>query len=70
MSNEQYWNQQIAFDCPITNKRHTIDYCFKNCEMWGRRYLDVDGRCASYLFCYADAHGKRFLHDGKATRDN
>jgi len=70
MTREEYWNQKIAFDCPLKGIRHSIDWCFKNCEMWGREYRDTgDGRTAAFLFCHA-SNGERMLHDGSITRDN
>lgn len=66
----EYWNQPIAFDCPLKGIRHSIDWCFNNCEMWGREYRDTgDGRTAAFLFCHASI-GEKMLHDGSITRDN
>jgi hypothetical protein len=71
---QKYWNQPIAFDCPMNTDRkghrHSIDWCFKNCEMWGREYREYgDGRTAAFLFCHASV-GEKMLHDGSITRDN
>jgi hypothetical protein len=61
-----YWTQEIVFDCPITNKRHSINYCFENCEFSGTAYHD---NCA-WVKCGVDPHGEREVHNGKPTRDN
>jgi hypothetical protein len=67
---QAYWDSEIVFDCPLTQKRHTIEQCFRMCEMWGKNYLPLgDGSVAAFLFCHADYHGERYLHDGKITRD-
>ena len=64
-----YWATEIAFDCPLTHKRHPLDYCFKNCEMWGKQYKTHEGKIQAYLFCHG-VTGERELHNGKPTRDN
>jgi hypothetical protein len=67
---KEYWNQPIAFNCPLKGIRHSIDWCFNNCEMWGREYRETeDGRTVAFLFCHASI-GERMLHDGSITRDN
>ena len=64
-----YWEQEIAFDCPIyeqkkdQSKRHSIDYCFKHCQMSATTYHDG----AAFLICALDID-ERELHNGKPTR--
>jgi hypothetical protein len=61
-----YWKQLIWFDCPILKRRHTIEYCFNNCEFAVSSYHDN----AAWVKCGVDSHGERELHDGRITRDN
>ena len=61
-----YWVQEIVFDCPITNNRHSVNYCFENCEFSGTSYHD---NCA-WVKCGVDSFGEREVHDGRTTRDN
>ena len=67
---EDYWNSTIAFDCPITNKRHTINDCFKKCDMWGRIYKGhFSNRIVAFLYCKVK-YGEPELQNGNPTRDN
>lgn len=71
LTRHEYWNTEIAFPCPITERKHLVGDCFNNCEMWGRTYQkDDNGRAVVILHCYMDCHGERELHSGKITRDN
>lgn len=71
MKRVEYWESNIAFTCPLKGDIHTIDECFKFCEMWGRTYqFTEEGRTVAILNCLADPHGERELHSGKVTRDN
>jgi hypothetical protein len=68
MTRADYWNQQIAFDCPITKKRHTLNDCFHRCQENGFEYLESNKRVEAFLYCCLDSQ-ERFLHDGKVRRD-
>ena len=43
MSRQEYWESEIAFDCPINGKRRTIDECFKRCHSSDYFYRDGKG---------------------------
>lgn len=68
MTREKYWNSVIAITCPRTEKKHTIDYCFKHCDLFGYRYQkDSDGSVGAHLYC-AVKSGNPDLLTGKPTR--
>lgn len=70
MNREEYWKSEIAFECPITNAKHTINDCFEKCDMWGREYqVQTDGRTVAILHCCVKM-GEPELLSGKQTRDN
>jgi hypothetical protein len=69
MEREEYWKSEIAFFCPLTKKKHTIEYCFEHCEPGYIYRADESGRSAAYLYC-TWVVGERDLLSGKATRDN
>lgn len=64
ISREAYWASQIAFDCPRTGGRHTIDDCFRRCH--ASDYFYRDG--AGVMYCTEDIHGERELYSGVVTR--
>ena len=67
---KEYWARIIAFDCPLTRKRHTIEDCFQRCQENSYDYRkDEDGsRVVAYLYCLLDPQ-MRFLHNGEVRRD-
>jgi hypothetical protein len=68
MNREDYWKMEIAFECPITKKKHTITDCFERCDMWGRTYQDIgEGRIGAILHC-CFVSGEKELHSGNPTR--
>lgn len=70
MNRDEYWSSIIAFECPLTKDKHTINWCFEKCGMCGYVYkADKDGRSAAHLYC-TFVHGEPDLLTGKVTRDN
>jgi hypothetical protein len=58
-----YWNEEIAFNCPTTGKRQTINDCFNKCQQ--NNYIYIGS--SAYLFCTEDPEN-RFLHNGKPRK--
>ena len=65
---EEYWSKEIAFDCPITGKRHTINDCFTKCQENSYTCAEDGRRAMMFLYCLLDPQ-ERYLHDGKARRN-
>lgn len=68
---KKYWASEIVFDCPhFACKpeflRHSVEWCFNNCEFSGRTYHDG----AAWIVCLVDPYGEREVHNGKPTRFN
>ena len=68
LTREKYWNSVIAINCPRTDKKHTINYCFKHCDSFGYIYRkDSDGSIGAHLYCNMKS-GNPDLFTGKLTR--
>jgi len=66
---KEYWDQTIAFDCPLTKKRHTIEDCFQKCQENSYDYRrNSEGTVAAFLYCLIDPQ-ERFLHNGEVRGD-
>ena len=66
---KDYWARIIAFDCPLTKKRHTIEDCFQRCQENSYDYRKNEaGGASPYLYCLLDPQ-ERFLHNGGVRRD-
>ncbi len=65
---KEYWARIIAFDCPLTHKRHTIEDCFQKCQENSYDYRGNEaGGASPYLYCLLDPQ-ERFLHNGEVRR--
>ena len=65
----EYYLLYIAFNCPITGKKHLIGDCFAHCVMWGRTFpAALEGKPLAVLYCELTC-GKRELHSGNITAE-